>query len=139
MIDTAKLVEWLGPEGARAGLRESALSLVELVDLAKARDLPMAPKPTRDEIANELAYEGVQKIDKKPDDLVHMPQAELASYLEKKRPTTKELLSILSNLGIRPGSEDRKHLLRFAVREISEIGMFQRVARGAVAIGSRRP
>lgn len=139
MIDTAKLVEWLGPEGARAGLRESDLSLAELTDLAKARGLPLAPKPTRDEIANELAYENLQKVDKNSNDLVHMPTADLLSYLEKKRPTLRELLSILSDLGIRPGSEDRKHILRFAAREISEIGMFQRVAHGAAATGSRRP
>jgi hypothetical protein len=138
MINTLKLVEWLGPEGARAGLRESNLSLADLVDMARARGLPLAPKPTRDEIANELAYEGVRKIDRSPDDLVHMSPTELASYLEKKRPTLKELLSILSGLGIRPGSEDRKHLLRFAAREISEIGMFQRVAHGAPATGPRR-
>ncbi|HTT79174.1 MAG TPA: hypothetical protein VMF86_05800 [Stellaceae bacterium] len=138
MIDTRKLVEWLGSEGARAGLRESDLSVSDLIDLAKSRGLPLAPKPTRDEIANELAYENSTKIDKKSDDLIHMSQTELIEYLEIKRPTLKEMLSILTDLGIRPSSEDRKHLLRFAAREISEIGMFQRVARGAAATGSRR-
>jgi hypothetical protein len=138
MIDINKLVEWLGPEGAKAGLRDSALTLADLVNLAKARGLPLAPKPTRDEVANELAYENLQKIDKNVDNLLHMSQADLFEYFVKKKPTLRELLSVLSNLGIRPGSEDRKHLVRFAAREISEIGMFQRVAHGPAATGSRR-
>ena len=138
MIDTRKLVEWLGPEGARSGLRDSKISLGELIDLARGRGLPLAPKPTRDEIANELAYEQVQKLDKSADDLTQMSQADLLNYLEKKKPTIREISDLLKQLGIRPGSEDKKHLIRFAAREIAEIGMFQRVAHGSAAAVIRR-
>jgi hypothetical protein len=132
MIDTRRLVEWLGPEGARSGLRDSHLPLRNLIDLAKARGLPLPPKPTRDEVANELAYENLSKIDKTVDQLMEMPPRDLLEYLEKMKPTVHEILGILQQLGIRAGSEDRKHLVRFAAREISDTGMYQRISRGAV-------
>lgn len=138
MIDTWKLVEWLGPEGTRSGLRDSDVSLAELIDIARARGLPLAPKPTRDEVANELAYENVKKLEKSPEDLARMSHADISDYFEKKKPTIREILEILQNLGIRPGSEDRKHLMRFAAREIAEIGVFQRVAHGSPATASKR-
>lgn len=138
MIDVTILVEWLGPEGARSGLRDSDIPLRVLIDLAKDRRLPLLPKPTRDEVANELAYQNRTKIDKPLDQLMGMPREDLAEYFGNKKPTVSEVLAILGQLGIRPGSEDRKHLLRFAAREISETGMFQRIAHGAAAAASRK-
>jgi len=138
MIDTGRLVEWLGPEGARSGLRDSDVPLKELIELAKARRLPLSPKPTRDEVANEIAYNNTNKIDKPIDELMHMSPSDLSEYLEKKKPTISEIISILTRLGIKPGSEDRKHLLRFAAREIAEIGMFQRIAHGSTVGGLRK-
>jgi hypothetical protein len=139
MIELRRLVEWLGPEGARSGLRDSHIPLKDLVELARMRGLPLQPKPTRDEVANELAYENVKKIDKSLDELLEMAAGDLLGYLEKIRPTIRELLDFLEQLGIRPGSEDRKHLIRFTAREISDTGMYQRVARGAAREPARRP
>jgi hypothetical protein len=139
MIDINLLREWLGPEGARSGLRDSDIPLKELIDLAKDQRLPLSPKPTRDEVVNELAYQKISKIDKSLEEMQNMTPGDLIAYLEKKKPTTSEVLSILTRLGIRPGSEDRKHLLRFAAREITEIGMFQRIAHGSAVTASRNP
>jgi hypothetical protein len=138
MIDISTLIEWLGPEGARSGLRDSDLSLKDLIELVRACQLPLSPKPTRDEVANELAYQNRQKLDKPLDELMRMPRGDLLDYVEKKKPTISEALGILSQLGIKPGSEDRKHLLRFVAREISETGMFQRVAHGTVDAATRK-
>jgi hypothetical protein len=139
VIDIARLVEWLGPEGARSGLRDSDITLRELVELARARQLLLSPKPTREELANELAYCGVHKIDKPLDEMMSMSHAALQEYFEKKKPTTTEIMGLLDRLGIKPGSEDRKHLIRFAAREITELGMFQRVARGPAIAVSKKP
>lgn len=138
VIDTTQLVEWLGPEGARAGLRDSDIPLKALIDLAKAQRLPLSPKPTRDEVANEIAYRNKTKIDKSTEELIHMASSDLSEYLERKKPTTNEMLSILEQFGIKAGSEDRKHLLHFAAREIAEIGMFQRIAHGRTMPGLRK-
>jgi hypothetical protein len=138
VIDIARLVDWLGPEGARSGLRDSDIPLKELVELARARQLLLSPKPTREEVANELAYCGIHKIDKSLDEMMSMSSAALQEYLDRKRPTTTEVMGLLDRLGIKPGSEDRKHLRRFAAREVSELGMFQRVARGPAIAASRK-
>lgn len=130
MIDVAKIVEWLGPDGAAAGLRESQLSLHDLVRLATSQRLPMSPKPSRQELANELAYAGVKKLDRNLEMLLAMTKSELVEYLTRKKPTISELMKLLEELGIRPGSDDRKNLLRFVAREISETGLHQRVSRG---------
>lgn len=138
MIELKKLVGWLGSEGARSGLKDSHIPLKDLIDMAKARGLPLLAKPTRDEVANELAYENVKKIDKALDELMQMTPADLLGYLEKTKPTVSELLEVLGQLGIKPGSEDRKHLIRFTAREISDTGMYQRIARGTTSDVARR-
>ncbi len=125
------LVEWLGPDGAKAGLREGKLTLEELVGLARKRNLPLSAKPTREEVANELAFEGRRKIDKSVEDLLSMNKDDLVSYLRKVLPTNKELEALLAQLGIKYGSEDRKHFIRFVAEEISDTGLFQRVAQGS--------
>jgi len=77
MIGVKRLVEWLGPEGARSGLRDSHMPLKDLIELAKTRGLPLPPKPTRDEVANELAYENLEKISKNIDELLQMSPSDL--------------------------------------------------------------
>jgi hypothetical protein len=139
MIDLNVLIEWLGTEGSRSGLKDSDIPLKDLIDVAKRCGLILPPKPTRDDVANELAYRGVKKIEKSLDELMTMLPSDLLEYLEKRKPTVAELLGILDELGIKAGSEDRKHLIRFAAREISDTGMFQRVARGAAANGKKSP
>lgn len=130
MIDIKTLVEWLGPEGARAGLLESKLPVKDLVDIARAHDLPVSPKPTREELANELAFMGISKIDRNLKTLMTMNQDDLLAYLKKVRPTLREISGLLTELGIRPGSFDRQHLFRFVAREISDTGLYERVAHG---------
>lgn len=129
-VDVPKLIEWLGSEGAKAGLQHSKLSLDELVEIARDHGVYLSPKPTREEIANELAYEGRNKIDRNLESLLRMSQKELFDYLHRIKPTAREILNLLGELGIKPSSVDRRQLLRFAAREISDTGMYQRVAEG---------
>jgi hypothetical protein len=95
VIDIARLVDWLGPEGARSGLRDSDIPQKELVELARARQLLLSPKPTREEVANELAYCGIHKIDKSSGEMMSMSSAALQEYLDRKKPTTTEVMGLL--------------------------------------------
>jgi hypothetical protein len=128
--DLDNLIEWLGPDGVKAGLLASELSLKDLVDLARQRKLPLSPKPTREEVSNELAFATVKKIEPSVEKLLTMDQVEIANYLKKTKPSRSEVIGILIGLGIQVGSEANKSLYAFAAREVSDMGMYQRVARG---------
>jgi hypothetical protein len=131
MVDIDTLIMWLGHEGAKAGLAKSKLSVQELSKIAKQKKLPISQKPSKDEIANELVYHNIKKIQKRTDELVSMSAEELSSYLRNRRPSRTGIIQILASLGITVGSEASKRLVEFAVREISDLGMYQRVARGS--------
>lgn len=127
-IDIDKLVEWLGPEGAKSGLRASKLTQKELLELARSKNLILPSKANREDIASELAFANARRVDKEPDQLLLMDAVTLLEYLREKGPSRRELTEILNRFGIEPSSEARKNLLKFAAREISDIGMYQRVA-----------
>ena len=123
------LVEWLGAEGAEAGLEKSHLTVSDLRVLLEGQGKTLPSKVTRRDIIAELLFGATKRIDKTLDELLAMNGDELLTYFEKTRPSRTELLSILSELDFRPGSEAQKSLYKYAARQISETGMFQRVAR----------
>jgi hypothetical protein len=130
MIDADALVRWLGPAGAKAGLLESDLSLADLTSLAKANRLPLSPKPTREEAAHEIAYSSFKTITASTEELLAMQIDQLTKYFKKTKPSRSEVIKILTELGVSIGSNARKGLYVFAAREISDLGMYQRVAQG---------
>jgi hypothetical protein len=131
MMDIQRLVEWLGPAGANAGILASRLSLHELIDIARARGLPLSPKPSRKEIANELVYSGSKKIEKSVDELLAMNSDDLVDYFSEINPSRSEIITLLASLGVGVSGEASRHLFKFAAGEISDLGMYQRVARGS--------
>ena len=70
-----------------------------------------------------------QRIDKTPDEMLLMSADDLMEYFETKRPSRTELLRLLEKLDFHPRSEAQKSLYKYAARQISETGLFQRVAR----------
>lgn len=131
MIEVNTLVEWLGPAGAKAGLVASDLSLSDLVVLARSKGLPLSPKPTRDEAAHELVYSSLKRIELPIDNLLAMSVTELSDYFNNIKPSRSEIIRVLSVLGVSVSSEASKSLFKFAIREISDLGMYQRVAHGS--------
>jgi hypothetical protein len=59
-----------------------------------------------------------------------MDPESLRMYFSKLKFSREELLDLLATLDIRPGSVARKNLAEFAAREISDIGMYKRIAKG---------
>jgi hypothetical protein len=137
MLDVNTLVEWLGPVGAKAGLTDSDLSLKNLIALARAKGLPLSPKPTREEVAHELVYSSSKRIERSIEDLLAMNVDRLLEYFKQVKPARTEIIRLLTELGVPVGSEASKNLFRFAAREIGDLGMYQRVAHGSRGQGPK--
>jgi hypothetical protein len=131
-VDT--LVGWLGPEGAIAGLEASNLTVSDLLKLGEERGLTIDKKTRRRLVAIEIVNSRLERIDKSQEDLLRMSQAELKNYLETRMVSGTELLRLLTRFGIEARSEAKRNLLEFTAREISDLGMYQRVAKGKPAL-----
>lgn len=122
------LIEWLGEDGARAGLDRSHFTVKELRSLAAELNANVPAKAARKDIVSAIVSKVDQRIDKPVQELLSMSSSDLLEYFERVRPNKAELLTILGDLDFHPGSEAQKSLYKYAARQISETGMFQRVA-----------
>lgn len=122
------LVDWLGDDGAQAGLDKSFLTVAELRALLKEMGKDLPTKTRRKDLISEIIYGATKRIDAPIDELMSMNADALLSYFEEKRPSRAELLKLLGELDFHPGSEAQKSLYKYAARQIAETGMFQRVA-----------
>lgn len=130
MIDLEKLIEWLGVEGAIAGLNASDLTAAELSELMPGSKIPGHSKLKRLDLIRSLVERKRLESTKKPDELMAMDADSLKAYFLSIKASRKEILDLLRSLDIRPGSVARNNLTEFAAREISDIGMYRRVAQG---------
>ena len=129
-INVEKLIEWLGPDGAIAGLEESTLTVSELYEMAVSRGSTLERKTKRCDVIIDLVNRNSINIDKTSDELLAMNRNDLKNYFNDKKVSRTELLKLLSEFDLRPTSRDMINLVDFAAREISDIGMYQRVAKG---------
>ena len=133
-ISIEKLIDWLGRDGAIAGLEGSDITVSELSEIAAHHSLVVERKARRSDIIVELVNRDVDRIDKTTEELLAMKYDSLKEYLRDKKVSKAELLNLLSQLDICPGrgvNTNLTNLVDFAAREISDLGMYQRVARGA--------
>jgi hypothetical protein len=127
--DIKVLIQWLGSDGARAGLEFSHMTVGELRNMAEAQGIRIPNKARRADVVDQLMLFADQKIDKSLDEMLAMSSEELLEYFDRTRPSRSELLRLLEKLDFHPGSEAQKSLYKYAARQISETGMFKRVAR----------
>ena len=100
-IDNLKtLVEWLGPEGAEAGLEYGDVTVAELRSLLVEQGVHVSSKVKRKELITDLLYGATKKIHKTLDELLAMSQDELVYYFEEVRPSRKEVMLILAEIRI---------------------------------------
>jgi hypothetical protein len=130
MIDLGKIISWLGPKGAIAGLIESNLTIPDLIELGPDLNLRAHSKLKRDDLITRLVINKRRQMTKSPEELMQMDSNALMDYFLELKFSRDEILEILDSLEIRPGSVALKNLTAFAAREISEIGMYRRVAHG---------
>lgn len=133
MIELEKLIEWLGVDGAIAGLDVSDLTSAELSELMPEYKPHGHSKMKRRDIIRALVERKRSELTKKPEELMGMDADSLKAYFLSIKASRREILELLESLDIRPGSVARNNLTEFAAREISDIGMYRRVAQGAKA------
>ncbi len=97
--------------------------------MAEAQGMKIPARTKRSDVVEQLMFFADQKIDKTLDEMLAMSSDELLSYFDRTRPSRTELLRLLEKLDFHPGSEAQKSLYKYAARQISETGMFKRVAR----------
>ena len=130
-INLEQLVEWLGPDGAIAGLESSNVTVSQLCDVAGRCGLTVEKRTKRHDIIVDLVNRDATRIDKTIDQLLDMSQQDLRNYFLDRNVSKTELLKLLLEFDIRPAPGDKANLSEFAAREISDVGMYQRVARGS--------
>lgn len=123
------LVTWLGPEGAIAGIEASDLTIQE-ISAFDAKFNPPSSKMKRGDLIRALVAAARERLTKSPEELMSMDVESLKTYLHSIKASREEILGLLLKLDIRPSSSARQSLVDFAAREISEIGMYRRVAQG---------
>ena len=128
-IDINLLTEWLGPEGAVAGLDKSNLTNSDLMMLAREAGIVVDKKTARRQMAVEIVMSPVARISQDPDRLLEMSKDELLRLFSDYMVSSREIMLILDSLGIAPKGKI-KRLSEFAANEISDLGMYQRVAKG---------
>ncbi len=135
-VDIKTLTQWLGAEGALAGLEKSKLTNAELMLIAREAGLSVDKKTARKQIVVELVMSNQKRIEKDQDYLLRMSFEELQRYFSDRLVSTKELMSLLSDMGLAPKGKIRGKMSEYAAREIGELGRFQRVAKGTSATRS---
>ncbi len=129
-INIEKLIEWLGPDGAIAGLEGSSVTVSELYEIAIRLGLAVERRTKRSEIIVDIVNRNSTRIEKTTEELLAMSRDELCDYFRNRKVSRTELLKLLSQFDILPASSDRVSIADFAAREISDVGMYQRVAKG---------
>ena len=132
-ISIQTLIEWLGPEGAVAGLDKSDLTNADLMMIGRREGIEIETKASRKQLTIELIMSRVQRIDKSTEQLVELSREELKRYFSDRMVSNAEMLSVLKAMEIAPSRKIRGRMIDFAANEISDLGMFSRVAKGRSA------
>ena len=129
MIKLEDVVLFLGRDGAIAGLEASDLTIPEILELDQQSNISHG-KMKRADLIRAIVSSARERLTKSPDELMSMNVEGLKSYLHSIKASRDEILAMLLKLDIKPLSSARQSLVDFAAREISEIGMYRRVAKG---------
>ncbi|WP_096292200.1 ParA family protein [Escherichia coli] len=114
----------------QVGLDKSEMTNAELIE-SFGNLLPKNPsKLKRSDLVEEIILATRRMTHKSVEELMEMSKEDLYSYFHDQKYSRKELLDLLYTLEIRPGSSAKKNLTEFTISEISDIGMYRRVAKG---------
>jgi hypothetical protein len=130
--DLEKLIEIVGVEGATAALRATTLASTDaLRQLAKTKGLYVSAKTGRHELIDTLVAPDAHRIQRPISELAQLSEVQIAGYLTKANCTSLELMRYMdvANVPYDKGLT-RKALIGHAAREISRLGVFQRISGG---------
>lgn len=129
-VDIDRLIEWLGPKGAVAGLDNSEMTASELYNIAVERDLNLEKKSSRHDLVCDIVNSKKRLITEDAQELTELSRAELEELVRVRNVSATEMKAALDELGIRSRRLTRSKLIDFFVNEIADMGMYQRVSRG---------
>lgn len=129
-IDIKLLIEWLGSDGAKAGLRGSnRMTLNELRRIADFSGIKYKSKIKRNDLIDLLILQYDKRIDKNFNELKSMRCADLAEYLDRTGCSREEIIALLNTNDIPfKKADSRVALIHHAADQISGWGMFERIA-----------
>lgn len=130
-LDVQLLIQWLGIEGALAGIEKSKLTNAELMVIARESGISVDSKTARKQIVIELVMNDIKRIEKSQDYLLKMSVEELQRYFSDRLVSAREIMSLLNDFDLAPKGKIRGKISDYAAREIGELGRFQRVAKGS--------
>lgn len=129
MIDIKLLIDWLGANGAKEGLKKSnKLTVNELKNVANKYGIKYKSKITRNDLINLIMLKFDKKIDKSFEELMDMKATEISVYLDDTNCTREEIMQLLNDNNIPfKKSLSRIALIHYVADEISSMGIFKRI------------
>ena len=129
-VDIDRLIEWLGPSGAVAGLDSSDITAADLYEIAGQRGLNLEKKSSRHDLVCDIVNANKRLITENPQELTELSRSELEEIIRSRNVSATELKEVLDGFDIKSRRLTRSKLIDFFVNEIADIGMYQRVSRG---------
>lgn len=128
ITELRNVVKVLGVKGATAGIIESDLSDTEILGVAKRLKISPEMSKNRAMVVDQIVSHVSSSSLKPVDDLLKMTFEELEKHFNTISVPNSELMKVMTELDFRVRSEDKKHLRRYAARQISETALFSNVA-----------
>src|SRR3546814_20929791 len=119
-VDIHMLIEWLGVEGAQAGMLASDLTIADLHEIATQLGIDVPARAKRADIVASIFSKYRHRIDKPIDDLMRMSYEEIVEYFVRVKPDRSDILDVLRQIAGRQCNNDNVNNEEIARREIHE-------------------
>ena len=127
--DIKTLVEIVGRLGAQVALsRSDKIRAEELLKIAENLGIRLPKRTSKSEVAIAIIKHVDRRIDKSLDDLKKLSDSEMLQYFSDVDPDTEEIIELLLSIDIKNRIRSRKGLFEFAAKQISSLGVFERLA-----------
>ena len=127
--DIKTLVDIVGRQGAHNALLQSdKIRAEELLKTAEDLGICLSKRTPKSEVAIAIVKHVDRRIDKSLDDLKQLSGPEILQYFSDVDPDSEEIIELLLSIDIRNRMRSRKNLFEFAAKEISSLGVFERLS-----------
>ena len=127
--DIKTLVEIVGRQGAHNALSQSdKIRAEELLKTAEDLGVRLPKRTPKSEVAIAIVKHVDRRIDKSLDDLKQLTGPEILQYFSDVDPDSEEIIELLLSIDIKNRIRSRKDLFEFAAKQISSLGIFERLA-----------
>ena len=127
--DIKTLVEIVGRQGAQVALsRSDKIRVEELLKTAEHLGIRLPKRTPKAEVAIAIVKHVDRRIGKSLDDLKQLSDSEILQYFSDIDPDTEEIIELLLSIDIKNRIRSRKSLFEFAAKQISSLGVFERLA-----------